>query len=90
MIILAVKSFFFSGLNSYSLRQKPHTSYFFFSFYGEIIKLVCAILAIAVEDLEVCYDNANLFLGKSTIWFGPLAQKGETDKQTTDVLYNKY
>ena len=45
------------------------------------------MLAITIEDLEVCLANSNLSLGKSAIWFEPLAQKGETSKQTADILY---
>ncbi len=38
------------------------------------------MLAVAIEDLEVCLGNSNLPLGKSAIRFEPLAQKGETGK----------
>ncbi len=41
---------------------------------------MCAILAIAIKDLEVRLDNLNLPLGKSAIRFEPSAQKGETGK----------
>ena len=32
-----------------------------------MIRAICAILAIAIEDLEVHCDNANLLLRKSAI-----------------------
>ncbi len=55
-------------------------SHFFLSFCGEIIRIVCAILAVAIEVLEVRLRNSNLILGKSAIRFESLAQKGETGK----------
>ena len=45
------------------------------------------MLAIAIKDLEVHLDNSNLFLGKSTIWFKPLTQKEEINKQIIGILY---
>ena len=48
------------------------------------------MLAIAIEDLEIRLNNLNLPVEKSTIWFEPLAQKGETDKQTASALYYQY
>ena len=42
---------------------------------------------IAIKDLEVRLDNSNLPLGKNAIFFEPLAQKKENDKQTTSTLY---
>ena len=67
MIVLVIKSFFFSGADSYSLRQKPHTFHFFFFFCGEMIRVIYVILAITIEDLEVQISNPNLPLGKSAI-----------------------
>ena len=87
MIVLAIKSFFFSRADSYSLKQKPYTSHFFFFFCGEMIRVVCAIFTIAIKDLEVCLSNLNLPLGKSAIWFKLSAQKEETSKQTAGALY---
>ena len=52
-----------------------------------MIRVICAILAIVIKDLEVCCGNANLLLRKSAIWFESLAQKKETSKQTVDILY---
>ncbi len=71
MIVLAIKSFFVSGVDNYSLRRKPHMSYFFLLFCREMIRVVCVMLAVAIEDLEVYLGNSNLPLGKSTIWFKP-------------------
>ena len=73
MIVFAIKFFFFSGTNSYSLGRKPHTFYFFFFFHGEMIRVVFAMLVIAIKDLEVCLGNSNLPLGKNAIWFEPSA-----------------
>ena len=55
-----------------------------------MIRVVCAILAVAIEDLEVQLSNSNLSIGKSAICFKPSAQKRETGKQMADVLYYKY
>ena len=90
MIVLAIKSFFFSGADSYSLKQKPHTSHFFLLFCGEMIRVICTMLAIVIKDLEVYLGNSNLPLGKNAIWFKPLAQKRETGKQTACILYYQY
>ena len=45
------------------------------------------MLAVEIEDLEMYLGNLNLSLGKNAIQFEPLAQKGETGKQTAGVLY---
>lgn len=42
-------------------------SYLFLIFCGEIIRVLYAIFAIIIENLEVYYINVNLLLGKSTI-----------------------
>ena len=44
-------------------------SHFFLSFCGKMIKVVCAIFAVAIKDLRVRLSNLNLLLGKSAIWF---------------------
>ena len=80
MIILLIKTFFFSKRDSYSLGQKFHTSHFFLSFCEKIMRIVYAIFAIAIKDLEVRLDNLNLPLGKNAIWFEPSTQKGEIGK----------
>lgn len=38
-----------------------------------MIKVVCIILTIAIENLEVNKDNTNLVLIKNAIWFELLA-----------------
>ncbi len=55
-----------------------------------MIRVVCAMLAVAIEDLEVHLGNSNLPLEKSAIRFEPSAQKGETGKQTAGALYYQY
>ena len=65
-------------------------SHFFLLFCGEKIKVVYAILAVAVKDLEVPLSNSNLPTEKSASCFELLAQKRETGKQTADALYHKY
>lgn len=85
--VFASKSFFFSGADSYSLGQKPHMSHFFFHFCTEIIRVVCTIFAVIIKDREVRLGNSNPPLGKSAIGFELSAQKRETGKQITSVLY---
>lgn len=38
------------------------------------------MVAIGIEDLEMCFGNSNVPLGKSSIWFELLAHKREIDK----------
>lgn len=45
------------------------------------------IITIAIQDLEICFDNLNLALRKNAIWFDSLAQKKKIDKQIDDTLY---
>ena len=45
-----------------------------------MIKIVCAILVVVIEDLEMQLKNSNLPIEKNTIYFEPLAQKKETGK----------
>ena len=52
-----------------------------------MIRVICAMLTIANEDLELRWSYSNLLLGKSAIRFEPPAQKGEIDKQTAGALY---
>lgn len=55
-----------------------------------MIRVICAILAITIQDLEMQMGNSNLPLRKSVIRFEPLIQKEETDKQIAGALYYKY
>ena len=55
-----------------------------------MIRVIFAIVAVAMEDLKVHCVNANLPLEKSAIWFKPVIQKGKTGKQTAGALYYKY
>ncbi len=77
MIVLAIKTCFFNGVDSYNLGQKPHISCFFSPFCGKMIRVICAMLVVAIEDLELCMNNKNLPLGKSAIPFEPYTQKSE-------------
>ena len=45
------------------------------------------MLIATIKDLEMRLGNLNLYLGKSALWFELLAQKEETGKQMTDILY---
>ncbi len=77
MIILAIKTYFFNGVDSYNLGRKPYILRFFSLFSGEMIRVICAMLAVAIEDLELRMNNQNLPLGKSAIRFKSYAQKSE-------------
>ena len=87
MTVLSMKSFFFSGANSYSFDQKAQMFHFFLSFHGEMIKVLYAMFAVTIEDLEMQIRNLNPPLSKNAIWFEQLPQKLETCKQTTSALY---
>ena len=80
MIVFAIKACFFTGVNSYNLGQKPHTLYFFALFCWEMIGVIGAMLAIAIEDLELRIDNPLLPMGKSAICFEPSSQKDSDGK----------
>lgn len=66
---------------------RNHIFIIFFSLCREIIRFVYAILAIAIEDVEVRLSDSNLPLGKSIIWFELSSEKRELGKQTTNALY---
>lgn len=55
-----------------------------------MLKIVYAVLVVAIKDLKVCLSNLNQPTGKSAIHFEPLAHKREAEKQTAGALYFKY
>ena len=67
MIDLIIKYFFFSRVDNYNLRQKPHIFYFFLFFCKKIIRVVSILFTIAIEDLEMHLGNLNLPLNKNVI-----------------------
>lgn len=64
VIIFAIKSCFFPDTDSYSLKHKSYTFYFFSLFYIKIIRVVYAIFAIIIKNLEV-YLGIYICLGKT-------------------------
>lgn len=54
-----------------------------------MIKIICAIFAIAIKSLEIYLSNSNLLMEKSAIYFKLLAQKKEINKQTANILFYK-
>lgn len=51
---------------------------FFLHFYREMIKVIYAIFAIAIIDLEMHLNNSNLPIGKNAIFFKAFGlKKGE-------------
>ncbi len=90
VIVLVIKTCFFTDTNSYGLGHKPYTSYFFHLFCGKMIKVVCAMFAIAIEILGVQLSNLNLSMGKSAIQFESLVQKGKTGEQMDNIIYFFY
>ena len=67
MIILAIKTCFFNEVDSYNFGQKLHISCFFSSFCEKMIRIIYAMLAIAIKDLELHMNNKNLLLRKNAI-----------------------
>lgn len=71
---------FYPEQTIYNLGQKPHTFYFFLFFCEEMIKLVYAMLDIAIKDLKIYLNNSNLLIRKSAIYYEFLVQKKKTGK----------
>lgn len=59
-------------------------------FCVKIIRVVLAMLTIAIKNLEKHLKNSNLIIKKSAICFKSVAQKRKTDNQTSGALYYKY
>lgn len=55
-----------------------------------MIKVICAMLIIVINNLKVQINNSNLLLRKSAIRFKLLVKKRKISKQTTGILYYKY
>lgn len=55
-----------------------------------MIKIVYAMLAIAIEDLKVQLSNSNLLIKKNAICFKSLVYKEKISKHIANVLYYKY
>lgn len=64
--------------------------YFFVFLCKKMIRIVCNILTIAIEDLKVYLSNSNLLLGKNAIKFKVLVKKKETSKQMASIAYYYY
>lgn len=73
VIVLVIKSCFFTGADNYNIKQKSHMFYFFNLFLGEIIIVILSILAVVIKDLEIQIDNLNMQLKKSVIKFEVLS-----------------
>lgn len=67
-------------MNSYKFGQKPNILNFFSLFYREIIKVIYAILAIAIEDFELYFRNKNPLIRKNIIQFKLYNQKYKISK----------
>lgn len=89
VIVFAIKSYFFSGVDNYDLEQKFYICYSFLFFCEEIIKIVYAIFVIRIKYLKMHLNNSNLLIGKSAICFKFSIQKKETKKQIADILNYK-
>lgn len=74
MIVLAITACFFTGVNSYNFRQKFHYLSFFVPFCWEIIRVICTILVIEIEDLELRMHIKNLPKRKNATCFEPSSQ----------------
>lgn len=74
---MALIAYLFIGINSYGLSRKVHTTRFLFPFCGVIIDLIHSILAIAIKDLVMRYNNKELANKKSALWFVLIDQKSK-------------
>lgn len=88
MIVHAIKLCFFTGVDSYCLGRKPHTSRFFSPFRGEMVRTISAMIAVALEDLELRCRNQNLPVGKSAIRFEPHTQKSGTGEYLLYTIFS--
>ena len=80
-IVLAIIACFFSGINSYNLGRKAHTSRCFSLFCGKMVVVICSMLAVAIKDLALRQNNKELPTGKIAVWFEPTSQKKPTSTQ---------
>ncbi len=71
VIVLAIMACFFSGTDSYGLGRKAHTSRFFTPFCGEMVVVICSMLAVAIQDQALRWNNKQLATGKSVVRFEP-------------------
>lgn len=79
MIVLIIKTCFFTRVDYYNYRPKLYTSQFLFFFCKDIIKVICTMFIIAIKDLNLYLKNKIFLLRKSTIRFKLLTQKSKTD-----------
>ncbi len=87
MIVFAIKTCFFIEVDGYSLGRKTQTSYFFLIFREEMIRVISAMFAVVLEDLELLSNNANLLLVKSKVRFKLHTQKCKTCKRLA-IMFN--
>ena len=80
MVLFAIKAYFFTGVDCYSLGRKPHSLHFFALFCWEMIRVICVMLAVAIEDFELRINNLYLLMGKSAVCFEPNSQKDSDGK----------
>ena len=78
VIILAIMARFFFSTDSYGLSEKAYTSRFFTLFYGKKVVVICFILAVAIQDFALRWNNKELVIRKDVIWFKPTSQKKAT------------
>ncbi len=90
MIILIIKTSFFTYTDSYSLGYKLYTLYFFHLFYKKIIRVVYAIFTIIIKIFAVQLSNLKLYMEKNTIQFKSLVQKNVTGKQMASAIFFFY
>lgn len=63
MIVLTIKSYFFSKVNNYNLGQKLYISSFFLLFYKKIIKIVDAMLVRRMfKVIQICQREKAQFV----------------------------
>ena len=63
-------AYFFTSIDSYDLGEKVYTAHFFSLFYGKMIVVICSMLAVAIKDLAMRWNNMELAVtGKSAVQF---------------------
>ncbi len=75
---MAIMVYFFSGTDSYDLGRKAHTSRFFNFFCGEMVVIICSMLAVTIKDLALRWNNKEMVTGKNVVRFEPTSQKKAT------------
>ena len=76
IIVLAIIAYFFTGINSYGLGWKVYTAHFFSPFCDEMIVFIYSMLAVAIKNLVVRWNDKELAaIGKRAVQFKLASEK---------------